>query len=113
MRNKLIELNLPDFAFLDGISHEGDTLEGRDVVLHIRSASVLEFIPVKYYIPKNDVQFIKFEYHYEFGATEEYYCLLHYSAIVDDVDEIFEKIMKPAVKWYINYCKWEDKNILN
>lgn len=39
---QLINFALPEFAFLDGNSHEGNTLEGRTVIQHIRSYTIME-----------------------------------------------------------------------
>ena len=40
---KVVNLALPEFAFVEGSGHENpNILEGRDVILHVRSASVME-----------------------------------------------------------------------
>lgn len=44
MTGKKIELTLPAFAFLEDSGHDGNTLEGRNVIMHIRSASVVEIL---------------------------------------------------------------------
>lgn len=39
-----MNLTLPEFAFIEGSGHEkgGDPLYGRNVIMHIRSASIIE-----------------------------------------------------------------------
>ncbi|MCD8176727.1 MAG: hypothetical protein LUE98_04605 [Tannerellaceae bacterium] len=39
---KMIDLTLPEWLFLDGNTHEGRTLGNRTVILHVRSATVIE-----------------------------------------------------------------------
>lgn len=42
---KLVNLTLPEFAFVEGSEHEkNNILSGRTVILHIRSASVVEIL---------------------------------------------------------------------
>ena len=41
---ELKEYNLPEWCFLDGYSHQGDQLKGREVILHTPSMSILEVI---------------------------------------------------------------------
>lgn len=43
--DKLVNLTLPEFAFVEGSEHEkNNILSGRIVILHIRSASVVEIL---------------------------------------------------------------------
>lgn len=35
---RFVDLDLPEFAFLDGWGREGEKLRGRNVILHVRSA---------------------------------------------------------------------------
>lgn len=120
MKNKLIQLTLPAFSFVEGSWHEegGDPLEGRTVILHTRSASVLEVLPREQYFGGEEgvlrYNFTHFNEHTLMG--EDYVILLHYSATLDsnlDRDMIVNEIMKPASKWYSDYCDWEDNNISN
>jgi len=39
---KKFDLSLPEWVFLDGNSHLGNMLEGRDVLQHIPSFTILE-----------------------------------------------------------------------
>ena len=81
------ELTLPEFAFVEGSDHEGDNniLKGRTVIQHIRSYTVLEL-------------------------TEQLILAVHFTFAEDfQLPEIFEK----AASWYMEYCRWEDRNIEN
>lgn len=41
--NKIVNLALPEFAFVEGSWHENpNLLNGRNVILHIRTASIVE-----------------------------------------------------------------------
>jgi hypothetical protein len=112
MTNKLIDYTLPEFVFLDGNSPEGDTLEERTVVLHVRTASVFEVIHIdnvvvskmKFDVKQWDIQYINPLISY----IEDIKILLHYTfAENDQLEEIILKLKE----WYFNYLKWEDNNI--
>lgn len=107
MAHKLINLTLPPFAFLD--SANDTSLEGRNVILHVRSASVIEILADDQLpILKGDVITYEFDY-----GLEHNIAVLHYSAILEDKDDIVEQIMKPCADWFCQYCEWEDNNIVN
>lgn len=40
--SKTVELTLPAILFLDGQCHLGDTIKGRTLLLHVRTASIVE-----------------------------------------------------------------------
>lgn len=111
---KGIELTLPEFAFVESSGHDGDKLANRDVILHIRSASVMEVLETdKVYLQEN---VISFDFHNtnKFGVKERLTIALHYCATLDadkDAKLIEQEILIPAAKWYCEYCDWEDKNI--
>lgn len=108
------EYNLPEWAFLDAHSHLGDTLNDRTVVLHIRSASVIEIIDRDddSFIPNEDVIVFKFKYISESGI-ERLSAILHYSATLSERENIITQVLRPCAKWYCDYCAWEDNNIIN
>ena len=106
------QLNLPAFAFVEGYG-EDDELEGRNVIIHIRSMSVIEIIPRD---PRNelnrDILKIGFTYHNRFGFSEKYDAALHVCTTLDitrDASLIKNEILRPAVKWVCDYMDWEDK----
>lgn len=110
---KIIEVKLPEWAWINGGEHEegGDPLEGRNVILHVRSASVIEFFEEGYFMPKGEVQSHTFTYDNAFGQTERHIAVLHYSAACDDA-EVIHDILVAASEWYCAYMKWEDNNII-
>lgn len=117
LMSKMIDLTLPAFAFVEGSSHEkNNELDGRNVILHIRSASVIEILDRDSLIGvKEGVLTYKFCYTNFVGVKEEMIALLHYCTTLDmiaNAELIKNEIMKPAAKWYCEYCKWEDNNIL-
>ncbi len=116
MAQKLVNLTLPEFAFIDGSEHEpNNILDGRTVILHIRSHSVIEILD------QEDVFFTEGTLTYNFiytniaGLKESMVAALHYSATLNkdaDQEMIKKEILEPAAKWYCDYAIWEDKNIL-
>lgn len=116
MSKRLIQLTLPEFAFVEGSWHEegGDPLEGRTVILHVRSASVVEIVPSYDYLGgEEDV--VKYEFSYfneKLLVSENYIMLLHYSATLSkdlDRQSIIDNVMRPAAKWFSDYCDWEGR----
>lgn len=115
---KIRNFDLPEFALLDGDDGKEDYLNNRIVVLHIRSATILEFIhkeDVAYLELNDDVPHLEFIYHNKIlNIDENITCAVHYCATldkIDDLDTIITKIMKPAIEWYCNYLKNEDSNM--
>lgn len=112
MRN--ISLTLPEFAFVEGSGHEkgGDPLYGRNVILHTRSASVMEVFLKEDVVLNEDVISFNFSNINKFGIKERMIIALHCSATLDkiaDRDIIIEDVLKPAAIWYCGYCDWEDE----
>lgn len=112
MSERIIDLHLPEWAWISGGDHEpsGNPLEGRDIVLHVRSASVIEFLEESSFIPAPEVKTYNFTYCNIAGITERHIAVLHYSAACDDA-EILEEILERSSRWYCNYLRWEDSNI--
>jgi hypothetical protein len=114
---KRVEYNLPEWAFLDAQCHEGDPLNDRDVIMHIRSASVIEIIcmDLTAFTPREGALVYKFKYVSKLGVPEHYLAVLHYCKTLDekaDREMIKEAILKPCAKWYCDYLLWEDDNLL-
>ena len=109
---KQTNLTLPEWAFLDGTSHLGNTLEGRDILQHIRSYTMMEIFPadvMEVHLGK-DVKVRSFSYNNIAGEIEKHLIAVHFSlAEFADLDEVLDK----AVKFYTDYLKWEDENILD
>lgn len=108
---KMIELTLPPFAMLWGYGDENE-LQDREVILHVRSASVIEvFMKGNTFLPEDVIT-------YSFTmsvpritnpsemATAIFVLALHHSPLLDvvaDRDMIIEEIMKPAADYYRDY----------
>ena len=109
----IANLTLPEFAFVEGSWHEKpNVLEGRNVILHVRSASVLEIFERDNVVFNEDVLTYKFGYVNEYEIKERMVIALHYSATLDkdaDRQTLVEKVLKPAAMWYCDYCIWEDE----
>lgn len=105
-------LTLPEWAFLDGATHLGNTLEGRDILLHIRTHTMLEVFAIddlELHL-NSEVKKKKFTYKNRFGITEKHCFVIHYSvAEFANLDEVLDK----AVKFYTDYLTWEDNNIID
>ncbi len=111
---RLVNLTLPEWVWLNGGEHEkgGDPLEGRNVIMHVRSASVIEFFEKDAFNPAPGVRTHEFEYLNIEGDVETHVAVLHYSAACDD-PEILDEILSEASKWYCKYMTWEDNNIIS
>ena len=111
------DLTLPEFAFVEGSWHEKpNVLKRRNVILHVRSASVLEvFERDKVLLLENALTY-SFGYVNKYGIKEKMVIALHYSATLDkdaDRQALIEKVLKPAAMWYCDYCTWEDGRKMN
>lgn len=108
----ITELTLPEFAFVDGSCHENpNILDGRIVILHVRSASVVEILERDKALLNDNALTFKFGYINKYGIKERLIAVLHYSATLDkddDKDEIIDKVMRKAAMWYCDYCLWQD-----
>lgn len=117
---KMIELSLPEFAFLKGYG-ESDKLYGRNVILHVRSASVMEvFLEGESYINEDvlTLPFKRLNYFVEAmtgrECEERYIMVLHHSPLLDvvaDRELIIKEIMKPASMWFNDFCTFMDNSI--
>lgn len=114
---ELINYTLPEFCFLDANSHEGNALEDRTVIQHIRSYTIMEVVALD---EIEDISFTnpthKFTYRNCFGIIEQHMLIVHFSLlweigmpVNDELKEVFEK----TAKWYCDYLTWEDQNIDN
>ena len=111
--DKTIELTLPEFAFMESGGHEKDViLSGRNVIIHVRSASVAEVFDWEDVALNQGVLAYRFTYTNIHGIRERKVIALHYSATLDiksDRQMIIEEVLIPASKWFCDYLDWEDK----
>lgn len=115
--NQLINYTLPEFVFLDGNGHEGNSLEGRTVLQHILSATIMEVVDLsELKIHSFQKPTFEFDYTNKAGIVEKHILVLHFSVFFDigagSHDEL-ENIFKLSAKWYCDYLAWEDGNIIN
>jgi len=106
---KYINFNLPEFAFLDGNSQDGDSLADRTVIQHVRSYTIVDVISLDEIgtYSFGETKTHKFEFVNFAGVIEKYMLVLHFTlADESQLTEIFEKI----ANWYWDYLTWEDKN---
>lgn len=104
---KTIKLDLPAFAFLDGNSPEGDTLENRTVIVHLDTGTILEFFHDEVLF-KEGVTIKKFSYMNMYGIIEDIVCAVQHSNLALIPTKM---LMEIAIVWYRKYLNWEDKNI--
>ena len=98
MAERIIELSLPEFAFLEGSGHEHpNVLTMRNVIYHVRTASVLEVLEWKMSAIKPDKVQQRFTYRNRYGVDEKMIIVLHYSATLDEVEDR-EEIMERVVR---------------
>lgn len=106
---KLANLNLPEFAFLDANCHTGDDLEGRTVINHLRSNSIIEVFDSNDEVALNpEVKTLHYEMVNSLGLAEHLTFAVHFS-FAEEVEDILNK----TAQWYAEYCRWEDANINN
>jgi hypothetical protein len=110
---KKTEFALPAFAFIESSGHDGDTLAGRNVILHVRSASVVEIFESDDVTLNPGVVSFDFINNNSFSVKERLTIALHYSATLDSRDKelIKNEVLIPAARWFCDYCDWEDQNI--
>lgn len=103
-------LTLPEWAFLDTDNQTGNELKGRDVLLHVRTHTMLEF----FYDKKDgfkinpEVKQQYFMHKNSYGVQEPHIVVVHYSLVeftkLDDV-------IKKAIEFYCNWIDWMDGTI--
>lgn len=109
--DKELDLSLPEWVFLDGNSHLGNTLEGRDVLEHIPSFTIMEL----FMLDENSIEINQpvktkeFIYTNVFGDIEKHLIAIHFS-MVDDFE--IDRIMDKAIEFYIQFMDWEDQSLI-
>ena len=103
---KAVNLTLPPFAWLTD-----DELDERDVLLHVRSATVLEFFSADTTLClRPDVIQQAFIYTNRYGVEEPTIVAVHFSPLLDDVDIIREEVIAPAIDYYKRDCDKQDSD---
>jgi|SRR5574344_550529 hypothetical protein len=102
---ELIELTLPPIVFLNGDNGNEDTLSGRVVLLHVRTASVVEIFESDKAFLAHDVS--TFNFHYKDSIYKSYVAAAHYVNAKDrgyDKDLAFHVFMDCAI-FYVEYLE--------
>lgn len=93
---KIAKLTLPEWAFL-----QSPELEGRDVVLHVRSASVMEAFERCNVALEHNVS--QYTFH-NYNDGEDYTLALHYAPLAEDEDDKLELLKRFAI-FYVEELK--------
>jgi len=105
------DFTLPEWVFLNGNSHLGDTLEDRDVLQHNESFTIMEFFDVNDNPIELDssVKSKEFTYTNILGEIETHLVAVHYSMAAD-----FELngIIDQAIDFYKHFMDWEDTSLV-
>jgi hypothetical protein len=104
------QLTLPEWAFLDADNHTGNELKGRDVLLHVRTHTMIEFLNIDDNMPQlaPGVKRMQFTYINKYGLEENYIAAVHYSLTeFSDTDEVIDK----AIQFFKNWMTWMDSTI--
>jgi hypothetical protein len=109
---KIVNLSLPEIAFIDGSEHEKENvLSARTVIIHTPTGIITEVVHTDDAALDDDVIQLKFIYHGVVG-DERLTIALHRASSLYNKDEILE-VMRRCADWYCDYAQWEDANILN
>lgn len=98
---------LPVFAFLDGHDGDNDHLKGRDIVLHLPTGGIIEFIQDFEDEPSAWISRTPFVYRDGFGADERITAYL----LQCPAGNITADVIRAAIEWYCAYLDREDRNI--
>lgn len=117
MSKKLVDLSLPAFAFVDGWGDD-DNLQGRTVIVHCPTGTILEVLPTKDILYVDDDNYrssFVFKFTGVSSIEEAYIMMLHTSPTFDKVADAgtIKELMKEAARWFTNYLQWEDNNIIS
>ena len=102
---ELIEYDLPEWCFLDGYTHQGDKLKGREVILHTPSMSILEVIC----LDDKDLFLNEGVPSKNFSYNSENFKIVVYKSLLEDVDSLIDG----AIDWYKKEVDFMNKQILN
>jgi len=108
---KELQLTLPEWVFLDGNSHLGDTLENRVVLQHILSYTILEFFILDENViaVNTTVKTKKFTYTNIYGDDERHLIVVLFS-MADDAD--LDLIVDKSIEFYKHFMDWEDNSLI-
>lgn len=104
---KAIDLSLPPVAWLSN----DEKLAGRNVLLHVRSASVVEILERDFALLKTDTIAKEFVYTNIYGVDEPMVAALHFAPLLTDCspEEISELVLNPVIEYYKKECDKMDR----
>jgi hypothetical protein len=106
-----LNLTLPEWVFLDGNSHLGNTLEDRVLLQHIQSYTIMEMImhgdaPVNL---NPEMKTKEFTHSNIFGEVEKHLVAVHFS-LAERIE--LDWIMDRAIEFYKLFMDWEDASLI-
>jgi hypothetical protein len=105
----MVNYNLHEWNFLNGNSHECDYLQGRTILLHLPSFTILEVIQAnKINDISDEIPIFQFQITNKFGHLESLQFYVH-CTISNDLS----RILWGSAIWYSNYLKGEESTELN
>lgn len=106
-----MNLELPEWVFLDGNSHLGNTLESRILLQHLASHTIFELFLLDE-LPEEEDNVLKtkvFTFVNIWGETEIHLIAAHFTLASDkELDEI----IKSAIDFYKKFMDWEDASMI-
>lgn len=109
MREEIIDVRLPEFVFLTS-----PELDGRNVVMHVRTVTAVEFFHARDFVPTAGTTVVPFSRLDKLsGRMVEWLCVLHFSPLLDtgDDNEEIRKVMHKAVMWFCD--RLDDSSIFS
>lgn len=110
MKNEL-NITLPEWVFLDGTSHLGDTLDDRVILQHIQSYTILEMLLVTgdEFSINPDLKTKEFNYTNILGKDERHLLVVHFS-LASEVE--LNWIMDRAIEFLKLFMDWDDASLI-
>jgi len=106
-----LNITLPEWVFLDGNSHLGDTLENRVLLQHIQSYTIMELFLLEEnpIILNPAIKTKEFIHTNIFRLEEKHLIAVHFSlAATIELDWIMDR----AIEFYKLYLDWEDTSLI-
>ena len=106
-----LNLTLPEWVFLDGNSHLGDSLENRILLQHIQSYTIMEFFVLNgdAILLNPAMESKEFTYTNILGETEKHLIAVHFSlAATIELGWIMDR----AIEFYKLFMDWDDVSLI-
>ena len=108
---KELDITLPEWVFLDGNSHLGDTLENRVLLQHIQSYTILEMFLIngEEFSINPELKTKEFTYTNILGKDEHHLLVVHFS-LASDIE--LNWIMDRAIQFLKLFMDWDDASLI-